>query len=221
MTKQCKCILCWLAVAGWMAVIFWMSAQTGNQSAKTRTDKFRVIERQFCYYLCRNDLRHQHQQYRGRDDRINRLCTESSSYNSGSDNQKDHIDHKICQTHRHFGRIIQNGCKTGNSATHKIMRQQEYGPSQCIGQHTYSQKDILLYGLPNRCLQNSVFHYSLFFLAIFLRLTPVFISSKPSPYTLFAEETETKASLSIFFISLMTSVIWFFLRMIRSTRLSF
>lgn len=48
MTKQCKCILCWLAVAGWMAVIFWMSAQTGNQSGGASEAIVRWLVDVFC-----------------------------------------------------------------------------------------------------------------------------------------------------------------------------
>ena len=48
MTKQCKCILCWLAVAGWMAVIFWMSAQTGNQSGGASEAIVRWLVGIFC-----------------------------------------------------------------------------------------------------------------------------------------------------------------------------
>ena len=56
---------------------------------------------------------------------------------------------------------------------------------------------------------------------VFFFITPAFISSKPSPYTLLAVETEINASLSICLISLITSFICCFFKMMRRTLLSF
>ena len=48
MVKQSKRVLSWGAVAGRMAVIFWMSAQTGNQSGGTSEAIVRWLVGFFC-----------------------------------------------------------------------------------------------------------------------------------------------------------------------------
>lgn len=48
MVKQSKRVLSWMAVAGWAGVIFWMSAQTGNQSGGASEAIVRWLVDVFC-----------------------------------------------------------------------------------------------------------------------------------------------------------------------------